>query len=187
MGQDKASLPLPGGKLLASRRTFAEQLGTLLAGFCQEVVMVVREPEQNSTLHLPPSVRIVFDEVPDHGPLMGVYSGLRAIHSSHALIVAVDMPFVLPELLSFLLAQPLDDAMVVPIVCEVPQVLLALYPRSLLPLIEDRLQAGRRDPRALLEFASVRYVEEGRLRQVDGELRSFVNLNTPEELGRYGL
>jgi molybdopterin-guanine dinucleotide biosynthesis protein A len=187
MGRDKASLPLPGGKQLATRHTFAEQLGTLLAGCCQEVVMVAREPEQSSSLHLSPSIRIVFDEVPDQGPLMGLYSGLRAIRGSHALVVAVDMPFVLPELLSFLLAQPLDDAMVVPLVGDIAQVLLAIYPRSLLPLIEDRLQDGRRDPRALLEVGSVRYVEEGRLREVDGELRSFVNLNTPEEMGRYGL
>jgi molybdenum cofactor guanylyltransferase len=64
----------------------------------------------------------------------------------------------------------------------VPQVLLALYPRTILPLIEERLQQGRRDLRCLLEVAPVQYIEEAELRKVDPELRSFVNLNTPEEL-----
>jgi molybdopterin-guanine dinucleotide biosynthesis protein A len=52
----------------------------------------------------------------------------------------------------------------------------------LLSLIAERLQAGRRDPRSLLEVAATRYIPEEKLRQVDPDLRSFLNVNTPEEL-----
>jgi molybdopterin-guanine dinucleotide biosynthesis protein A len=34
----------------------------------------------------------------------------------------------------------------------------------------------------LLEVAPVQYIEEAQLRQVDPQLRSFINVNTPEEL-----
>jgi molybdenum cofactor guanylyltransferase len=183
MGRDKAFLSLPGGELYTSQLSFAEQLGTLLTSFCQEVILVAREPAQCAGQKLP-AVRVVFDETPDYGPLMGLYSGLRAICTSHALVVAVDMPFVQPALLTFLLAQPLDDAILMPVVAETPQVLLAIYPRAVLSLIEDCLQAGRRDPRSLLNIAPVRYIPEAQLRQIDPQLRSFVNMNTPEDLAR---
>ena len=71
--------------------------------------------------------------------------------------------------------------MLVPIVNAIPQVLFAVYPRAILPLIEERLQAGRRDPRSLLDIASVDYIDEAQLRGIDPQLRSFVNMNTPED------
>ena len=114
---------------------------------------------------------------------MGLYSGLSAITQERALVVAVDLPCIQPALLSFLLSQPLStDSLLVPLVHNVPQVLLAIYPRSVLPVIKEQLQKGRRDLRCLLEVAPVQFVEEAQLRQVDPQLRSFVNINTPEEL-----
>jgi len=64
----------------------------------------------------------------------------------------------------------------------IPQVLLALYPRSILPQIETLLRQGKHAPRALLEIAPVHYIEEAQLRQVDPQLRSFVGINTPQDL-----
>jgi molybdopterin-guanine dinucleotide biosynthesis protein A len=72
--------------------------------------------------------------------------------------------------------------MLVPLANDVPQVLLALYPHSILPFIEERIRQGRRDPRSLLEIAPVQYISEEQLRQVDPHLRSFINVNTPGEL-----
>ncbi|HEY7418625.1 MAG TPA: hypothetical protein VH593_25835, partial [Ktedonobacteraceae bacterium] len=69
----------------------------------------------------------------------------------------------------------------------VAQVLLAVYPQTLLPIVKERLQAGRCDPRSLLESARIRYkyIKEAQLRELDPQLRSFLNMNTPEELARY--
>ncbi|HEY4384581.1 MAG TPA: molybdenum cofactor guanylyltransferase [Ktedonobacteraceae bacterium] len=184
MGRDKAFLSLPDDERRTAQLSFAEQLGTLLSSLCPEVIFVARDPAQCAGQNLS-GVCIVFDEVPDYGPLMGLYSGLRAMQTSHALVVAVDMPFVQPALLAFLLSQPLDEAILMPVVAEMPQVLLAIYPRALLPLIENRLRSGRRDPRSLLDIAPVRYIPEAQLRQIDPQLRSFINLNTPEDLTRF--
>jgi molybdopterin-guanine dinucleotide biosynthesis protein A len=179
MGRDKALLPVPGSE----SKTFVEHLSALLAAFCSEVVLVARDAEQAADYaHV--GVRILTDEISDVGPLMGLYSGLRAMTASHALVIAVDMPFVQPGIVRLLLAQPLDDALLVPVVDGFPQVLCAVYPRSLLPTIEERLRAGRRDPRSLLEVAGVRMVDEAQLRAVDPQLRSFVNVNTPDEFAR---
>ena len=177
MGTNKALLPLPGNRHL----TFVEHLASTLTPFCAETILVARDSNDAANYTLP-GVQVITDKVPDHGPLMGLYTGLSAIQAQRALVVAVDMPFVQPALISFLLSQPLTNTLLVPIVNKVPQVLLAVYPRTILPLIDDRIQQGRRDPRSLLEMAAVQYIEEAQLRLFDPELRSFVNVNTPGEL-----
>ena len=177
MGRDKASLPLPDN----ANTTFVAHLATLLAAQCSEVVLVVRNSVQ-AVLYKHLGIAIITDETPDIGPLLGLYTGLHTIQASHGLVTAVDMPFVQPEMITFLLSQPLDDnSLLVPVVNGIPQVLFAVYPRAILPAIEERLQAGRRDPRSLLDVAPVRYIDEAQLRGIDSQLRSFVNVNTPED------
>ncbi len=177
MGQNKALLPLPNNP----HSTFVQHLVSTLAPLCIETILVARDAA-DAAKYVLPAVQVITDKIPDYGPLMGLYSGMSAMHAERALVVAVDMPFIQPALVSFLLSQPLTDAMLVPMVNNVPQVLLAVYSRTVLPLVEVCLQKGRRDPRALLELAQVGYIEEEQLREIDPGLRSFVNVNTPEEL-----
>ena len=180
MGTDKALLPLPGYNQIS----FLQHLTRVMLGVCEELVLVTRDVQQADTYarYVSSSVRLVVDEVPDNGPLMGIYSGLRVIEASHVFVCAIDTPLLQSSLLTFLLTQCCDDTLVIPVVDDRPQVLLALYPRVLLPLIEERLQAGRRDPRSLLDVAAIRYIPEEQLRVVDPDLRSFLNVNTPEDL-----
>ena len=181
MGRNKALLPLPGNAAL----TFVEHLSSLLVSSCAQVLIVARD-EVDAADYALPGVYVVTDKVPDCGPLMGLYTGLSSIRVQRALVIAVDMPFVQPALVSFLLSLPPMDSLYVPLVNNVPQMLLALYPRAILSLIEECLQRGRHDVRCLLEVAPVRYIEEAQLREVDPELRSFVNVNTPEEYATMG-
>jgi molybdopterin-guanine dinucleotide biosynthesis protein A len=180
MGTNKALLPLPGPG--NEHRTFVAHLAQTLAARCSETVLVVRDQAAATEYVTVPVGRIVCDRIPDHGPLMGLYSGLSEVHATHALAIAVDMPFLQPAMLAFLLSQPLTGAILVPVVNGIPQVLCAVYPRSILPLIEARLSQGRRDPRSLLDIATVTYIDESKLRAIDPQLRSFININTPEEL-----
>jgi molybdopterin-guanine dinucleotide biosynthesis protein A len=180
MGKDKALLPLPGHEQI----TFVDHVATLLATVGREVLLVARDATSALDYVSLANVRIVTDQVPDQGPLMGLYSGLSAMHpaATHALVVAVDMPFVQPALLTYLLSHLQPNAILMPVVQSAPQVLLAVYPRSILPIVEECLRQGRHDLRVLLKVAPGSYIEEAQLRQVDPQLRSFVNVNTPEEL-----
>lgn len=177
MGTDKALLPFAN----ASSSTFLGHLVTTLSSLCEELLLVARDEEQAARCRAVSSVRIVTDNVPDFGPLMGIYSGLSVIQAAKALVVAVDMPFAQPALVSLLLARASTTAITVPVVNTVPQVLFAVYPRSILPQIETNIAQGRRDPRSLLTSAPVQYIDEAQLRTVDPQLRSFINVNTPED------
>jgi molybdenum cofactor guanylyltransferase len=178
MGTNKALLSLPGNQSV----TFVEHLVSLLESSCSETLIVARDRDQARDFVFP-GVRVTFDETPAIGPLMGLYSGLSAVHTTHALVVAVDLPYVQPALISFLLSQPLPaDTLLVPLIHNIPQVLLARYPRSILPLMKKQLLQGRRDVRCLLHVAPVQFIEESQLLKIDPQLRSFINVNTPEEL-----
>lgn len=181
MGQNKALLAAPG----EASQTFVERLASLLSDICPEVFLVARDENSGKEYTSLPGAqlwRLVYDQLPGQGPLMGLYSGLLALSTSHALVLAVDLPFVQPALLRWLSAFPLDDELLVPRIHDIPQVLLARYPRSLLPIIEECLRRGRRDLRALLDVAPLRFLEEEEVRQIDPELNSFKNVNTPEDL-----
>jgi molybdopterin-guanine dinucleotide biosynthesis protein A len=181
MGQNKALLPHPNNQAV----TFVEHLVSLLADCCVKTLIVARDQAQTSAYAFP-GVHVTHDKTPDIGPLMGLYSGLNAIDTERALVVAVDMPFVQPTLLSFLLSIPLKAGNVlIPVVHGVPQVMLAIYPCSVLPFITEQLRRGRRDLRCLLEVAPVQFVEEAQVLEIDPQLRSFFNINTPEEFGTF--
>jgi len=180
MGKDKALLPFPGNEQL----TFVEHVAALLAPIGREVILVAHDAQQaESYATLQHVLRIVTDQEPNRGPLMGFYSGLSATHpsSTHALVVAVDMPFIQPAILTYLLSLATSDTIIMPFVQATPQVMLAVYPRTILPLAAQYLHQGRRGIRSILEVAPVFYIEEAQLREVDPELRSFINVNTPEE------
>jgi molybdenum cofactor guanylyltransferase len=185
MGRDKALLPFPG----AQQETFVEHLASLMTMHCSEVVLIARDADQVARFAaltmLAGRVQIITDSIAGGGPLMGLYSGLRVIHSSRALLAAVDMPFILPALVTLLLAKSSDEAILLPVVNNAPQVLLAIYPRTLLPTIEERLRAGQHGPRSLLEKVPVQYLSETQLRTVDPQLQSFINVNTPEEFAAH--
>ena len=168
---------------LVTRLLPREYLVSLLEEFCSETLIVARD-QAHARGPVFPDVRVTIDETPGIGPLMGLYSGLSAIHTTRALIVAVDLPFVQRALLSFLLSQPLPaDSLLVPLMHNIPpSLLLALYPRSILPFVKEQLLLGRRDLRCLLKVAPVHFVEEAQLIQLDPQLRSFMNINTPEQL-----
>lgn len=178
MGRNKALLPLPDNAQI----TFVEHLATLLHRYCAEIVLVARDEQQADVYNTVPYVQLITDQVADVGPLMGLYTGLSALSSSHALVTAVDMPFIQPGMIEFLLTQwHEDDELLVPVVDNIPQVLCAVYATTLLPQIEQRLHAGRRDPRSLLTMAHIRYLNETQLRAIEPELRSFININTPDD------
>lgn len=179
MGKDKALLPFPGNEPL----TFVEHIVALLVPVGREVILVAHDAQQAESYATLQHVRIVTDQEPNRGPLMGFYSGLSATHpsSTRALVVAVDMPFIQPAMVTYLLSLATSDTIIMPFVQAAPQVMLAVYPRTILPIVAQCLREGRRGIRSLLEVAPVSYIEEAQLREVDPQLRSFINVNTPEE------
>jgi molybdopterin-guanine dinucleotide biosynthesis protein A len=128
--------------------------------------------------------RVVGDVDPGAGALVGLYSGLRVVATPLAVALACDMPFVSTPLLRGLLAEAPQWDAVVPLVGGQPEPLHAIYRQTCIPAIEAALGAGQKRLISFFEAVKVRYVEEEALRAWDPDLRSFLNVNRPDDLAR---
>jgi molybdopterin-guanine dinucleotide biosynthesis protein A len=114
----------------------------------------------------------------------GIVAGLRAARRSRALVVAVDMPCLREDVLRLLAAAAPEADVVAPVVDGRPEPLCAVYATR---AAEPMAEALARDVRKITDaFAglTVRWVEESALRALDPELRSFWNVNRPDDLAR---
>ena len=169
MGRDKASLPAGDGSLL-------EHLARRLAPVVDETIIAGGSDRPNMS-----GVRIVDDRHVGLGPLAGIHAGFSAARHPHVWVVACDLPDVEPAMGALLRGLAPGYEAVVPCIDDEPQGVCALYERVLASRIEAMLDAGDRSIKTLLGASHVRYVTPEELREVDPELRSFRNINTPSE------
>jgi molybdopterin-guanine dinucleotide biosynthesis protein A len=175
LGSDKAFLLLGGQPLVA--RTVQR-----LAALSDDLLVVTNDLAPFKSLALP--VRLVPDERPGEGALMGIYSGLIAARHSHSLVVACDMPFLNLSLLRYMLPLAEGHDVVIPRLRGLLEPLHAIYGKACLPAMADLLERGQRQIIGFFDRVRVRYVEEGEVDRYDPRHTSFVNVNTQEDWER---
>jgi molybdopterin-guanine dinucleotide biosynthesis protein A len=171
MGTDKSFVRVLG-------RPMVERVLDRVAGLGAETLLVTNRPDDYAYLGLP----LYRDVIPESGALAGIYSALFYARRPHVLVVACDMPFLARPLLAHLLALAPDYDVVAPYTNDRYQPLHAVYSRRCLAPIRARLDAGRFKVTGFFEDVRVRTVGDDELRRYDPALRSFVNVNTPEEV-----
>lgn len=169
MGTDKASILLDGQTLLQGVIATMQQI-------FPRVIVSVRQPRAG--IDLPQ----VCDEQPDGGPLAGLVASLGQITTPWAFMVACDMPFVVPEVVELLAKYRLQHQAVVPIVHGHPQPLAAFYAAGSLVPLRTSLAAQQKSLRSVLKQLDVRYVDEVEMLKADPQLRSFFDLDTPQDV-----
>lgn len=174
MGTDKALLPLDG-------RPLVWHVIARLRPLVSEIVIV----GDNAGAYRRFGIPVIPDPRPDEGPLAGIRTALMNTDAPLVFCCACDMPFLETALVGRLLELAEQGvAAVVPRVRGKPEPLCAVYAREALPAIEAELATGGRRIKDALARMPTRYVEEEDLRVFDPELRSFVNVNTLEDLAR---
>ena len=139
MGQDKALLPING-------RPMIQSLIRGLIPVSRDVIVSLNDGERHEELKqaLPAGVRVVYDERPGQGPLMGIYAGLKASETDVNLVVACDIPEVDPGFITEMRSYTGDHDVVVSVDDEGrTNALLAMYRRSVIPLMKKQLDEGR--------------------------------------------
>jgi molybdenum cofactor guanylyltransferase len=170
MGQDKAFMQLGGRTLLAR----ALQLAMTSTGGAQ----IVGSAEKFAVFG-----PVVEDICPGQGPLAGIHAALAGTRTELNLIMAVDMPFLEPELLSYLVAQACrTPAMVVlPAAGERLQPLCAVYRRAFAEVAERSLRAGENKIDRLFSEVEIRVIEPNELERNGFTEKMFRNLNTEQD------
>jgi len=170
MGQDKASLVLDGLPLL-------QRVVNIVQPLFAETIISVRQPRQDIALPQ------VCDDPAHHGPLAGLAAGLERATTPWVFAVACDMPFIRPAVIEHLAACRSGSQAVVPVVRGHAQPLAAFYARDCLRALQLLLgSSGQHSLRALLDRLRVCYMDEAQLLAADPQLRSFFDLDTPEDV-----
>jgi molybdopterin-guanine dinucleotide biosynthesis protein A len=180
MGRDKATLPFGPGESMLQR--VVRLVGEVVP---LERIVCAAAPGQPLP-ELPPGVRTAFDRQPHCGPLAGLAAGLEILQGdAHAAYVtSCDVPLLVPAfvrrmfdlLADYRIAAPYDGARFHP--------LAAVYRSDVLPTVEAQLASDERSLAALLGACRTRRVPVDELRDVDPELTSLANCNTPEDYQR---
>ena len=144
----------------------------VLRAFAADVFVVGRDDPAWSSRGLD----VVADELPDAGPLGGIYTAIRHSPAERTLVVACDMPFLSRAFLERLAAVGGAD-LVIPRSARGYEPLCAIYSRACENEIRGRLARGEYEASKLP--AGIRVAEVG----VDDDL-SVVNVNTPHDYER---
>jgi len=131
-----------------------------------------------------PGLAVFPDEVPNAGPIGGLYTAVRHCSASACLVLAADMPFVSPALLQYLASKQDEAAAIVPRTVHGAHPLHAVYSAALAPRLSQFIAQGGRALHRFLETVSVRYVEADEIARFGDSEVILMNVNTPEELAR---
>ncbi len=170
MKKDKAFLEIDG-------QTLAERSLKVLDTVFSEVIISSNNPERFACFELP----IIQDEIPDQGPLEGLYQGLKAATYDEVFFVACDMPFLKIDLINYLSKWIPEYDVVVPKLRSGLHPLHAFYHRRCLPTIKKNLETGRLKVIDFYPNCSVKYVEESELEIFSDLMNAFCNVNTPRD------
>jgi molybdopterin-guanine dinucleotide biosynthesis protein A len=172
MGQNKALLPFKGQPLI-------QRVVDRVRLLADELLITTNGPELYQFLNLP----MFADLLPGTGAPGGLYTALSAASYPLVAVIACDMPFVSADLLGY--ERDLYGAdwdVVIPRLNSGWEPLHAIYRReTCLPKIRKALDENRLRMDSWFGEVQIRNLLEEEIRRIDPDLRSFRNINTPEE------
>ena len=171
MGREKALIEF-GGQLLVGRAA------DRLARAADPVLVATGVPGRLG----PIGYHEVADVTPGCGPLGGLVAGLEASPHELLAVVAVDMPYLSPELLELLASLRRAEDAVVPLGATGLEPLHAVYSTRALPAMRDALAGGRYGLQQLLSHLHVREVPASEWAAGNIDPRFAFNINRPEDL-----
>jgi molybdopterin-guanine dinucleotide biosynthesis protein A len=172
MGTDKAFVELDGRTLLSRALDLARSV--------TRDVHIVGDPAKFS-----PFAPTIEDLFPDCGPLGGIHAALRSSHTDLNLILAVDIPFVSPPLLQFVIMRARNSAPAIVTLAQADgrsQPLCAVYRKPFADAAEQSLCAGHNKIDKLFEATATQVISEEELESAGFPMNMFRNLNTQKEL-----
>jgi molybdopterin-guanine dinucleotide biosynthesis protein A len=174
MGRSKAALPF-------GRQTMLDRLVELVRP-AADVILIVAGVGQELP-GLPARTRLVRDEEYDRGPLGGLAAALAATGPDieAVFVTACDSPFLRPALAARLFELLGSSSVSIPWTGDRLHPLTAVYRTSVLPTVRAQLAQGKLRLIDLIPLLPTRRVTPAELADVDPQMQSLRNINTPEE------
>lgn len=125
--------------LKIGNKSIIEHVIAALSEVTGSISLITNSPGEFEHLRLP----MFGDILPGSGSLGGIYTGLKVSKTYYNLIVACDMPFIQPELLSSLISNGEDYDVVIPATPDGYHPTCTVYSKNCIKPIEAQLKTGR--------------------------------------------
>jgi molybdopterin-guanine dinucleotide biosynthesis protein A len=170
MGTDKAFLELAGRPLISHALELARSV--------TEKIKIVGDPNTFASFGT-----VIPDIYPARGPLAGIHAALSNTATDYNLILAVDLPFLQPHCLKYLITEAKSSSAVVTVPSAEGHLhpLCAVYRKQFGPITQAALDKGKNKIDSLFAGVAVRIIDEAELVANVFSPTQFRNLNTPED------
>jgi len=173
-GKNKALVRIGGKRIL-------DRIYEVFTILFDKIILVTNDPLQ----YMEWDFDIVTDIFPIRSSLTGIHTGLFYITTPYAFFVACDIPFIKKELIEILLdsVEPGID-IVIPETSKGFEPLCAVYSKRCFKPLEEQLVKNELKIQHVFQKVRVKKIPEDILRKSDPDLRSFYNINTPDDLAK---
>lgn len=172
MGKNKAFIEIEGLPMI-------ERILNLFKKIFKEILVITNDKNQFGHLD---NVKIYNDLIPYKGALGGLFTGLFYSSNEYSFCVGCDMPFLNESLIKFLIKKIDGEDIIVPKTEKGLEPLHAIYSKRCLSLIKKMIDSGKSRIIDIYPLLNVKIIEEKEFIELDPEGKSFLNINTPEEL-----
>ena len=178
-GREKALMMLEDSTLL-------ERSLSVLDDMSDEVIVSLRDEEQ--VREFSPYLqerKIVTDRIRNAGPLAGMLAGFERAEGDYVFTVACDMPYLNRTLIDMMFDMVGEHEALIPVSeYGTKEPLHAVYKRDvMLEAIENALGEGSRSILSPVSFLNdVIFLDAEVIKTIDRDFKSFVNVNTPEDM-----
>lgn len=176
--QEKALIDINGKPLIA----FVIES---MAKVVDNVIISVRDREQGELLkfHLS-GCRFAYDTYKNRGPLAGILSGIEACEDEYCFIAACDMPFINENVVKMLFRKSENYDAAIP--CHNDGFLEPLHAvyrcKPMIRETKKAIECGETIILAPVFKLHVNYVDMDEIKRIDPMLRTFMNINTYEDI-----
>ena len=154
------------------------ELSQLFREIFRQTILVTNEPLEYSYLDL----EIVVDLIPKSGSLIGIYTGLFYSSYPHCFVTACDMPFINKRVIDHIVTMNAQYDVVIPHLQDGYHPLFARYSKRCMGFMEKLMDDDRLKISNLFKKVKVKEVLPKEVSLLDPSMKSFCNLNTPEDL-----
>lgn len=180
--KEKALLPV-------GNRTILEKTIEVLETVVDEVIVSVRDETQQEMLRgYTHELDVVLDHHHDVGPLAGILEGLKSAGGEYVFISACDMPYLNAHVVQLLFDRAQGHDAAIPVWRDdIMEPLHAVY-RTGPMTVETEKSIFRNDKIAkslVFKLKDVVFVDMEEIKAIDPELKTFININTMEDISNF--
>ncbi|MQG07301.1 MAG: molybdenum cofactor guanylyltransferase [SAR202 cluster bacterium] len=151
--------------------------------FADELIIVVNNKQRQEELSFLKNVKFAIDEYNNSGSLGGIYTGLLKANNEKSIVVACDMPFISPSIISLMISKIKSSIdIIIPETEGFKHSTHAIYSKSCIKVIKKNLDVNNLKISNIFNMCKTEIISENEIYATEPYTKSFFNINNEKDL-----